>query len=185
MARGPYPCPPLSPNCTFQSSLEWNKTGSIGARSLWGREPIHLVSVDLVVSLSRNSTPHTTLNHLGGRNREVCELCLALPPVSGVGVHSAPIKIIIIILSFGLNIAASKPSFGCIFLLHVRIIQINTETLLSLMPPAPRQKYASLTSRKPCMHIGTLMEFEGMGSACWAHAALTCQTPSYTTGLNY
>ena len=35
VARGPYPCSPLSPNCNCQSSLGWNKTGS-GARSLSG-----------------------------------------------------------------------------------------------------------------------------------------------------
>ena len=64
---------------------------------LSGIRPIDLVSVDLVVSLSRNSTPHTTLHHLGGRNREVCEPCLA---VSSAGIHSAPIIYLVLIFNF-------------------------------------------------------------------------------------
>ena len=69
----------------------WCRVRVRGPKIPGGRQPIDLVSVDLVVSLSRNSTPQRSLHHLGGLNREVCEPCLALPPVSGVGVHSAPI----------------------------------------------------------------------------------------------
>ena len=93
--------------------LSGNKNG-LKSNDPWGQQPIFLVSVDLVVSLSRNSTPQTSLYHLGRRNREVCEPCLALPPVSGVEVHSASIFIFyysLFVLCLGfVNTAACNPS---------------------------------------------------------------------------
>ena len=60
VARGPYPCPPLSPNCRVHlSGIRPVLLGPEVTKSNdpWGRQPIDLVSVGSVTHAAHNFTP--------------------------------------------------------------------------------------------------------------------------------